>query len=47
MLELQRFVGTHGYVQLYTPEMLTSILSEIYEFAHEISVEMKKVRDVK
>jgi len=40
----QRLVGTHGYIDL-TPEMLTSILSEIYEFAHALSVEMKKARD--
>jgi hypothetical protein len=37
-------VGTHGYIDL-TPEMLASILSEIDEFAHAISVEMRKVRD--
>jgi hypothetical protein len=40
----QRLVGTHGYIDL-TPAMLTSILSEIYEFAHALSVEMKKARD--
>jgi hypothetical protein len=28
-----------------TPEILTSILSEIYEFAHALSVEMKKARE--
>ena len=39
----QRFVGTHGYIDL-SPELLTSILSEIYEFAHGLSVEMKKAR---
>ena len=42
--ELQRLVGTHGYIDL-TPEMLASILSEIDEFAHAISVEKRKVRD--
>jgi hypothetical protein len=41
----QRFAGTNGYIDL-TPELLTSILSEIYEFAQGVSVEMKKVRDM-
>jgi hypothetical protein len=40
----QRLVGPHGYIDL-NPEMLTSIVSQADEFAHALSLEMKKARD--
>ena len=39
----QRLVGTHGHIDI-TPDMLTQLLSEIEQFSHGLSAEMKAVR---
>lgn len=39
----QRLVGTHGYIDI-TPDLLTTFLLEISEFARELSAQIKVVR---